>query len=81
MKNIRIFLSETFHFWLVKISVYLNRLVFVMWRTDKVFDVVVLSFQEQKLIHKVFDLIIYYVLVVRDVFTVDSHYLEFQGTH
>ena len=32
MKNIRVFLSETFHFLLVKCSVYLNRLVFVMYR-------------------------------------------------
>ena len=32
MKNIRIFLSENFHFSVVKFSVYLNRLVFVMLR-------------------------------------------------
>ena len=32
MKNIR-FLSEKFHFLVVKLSVYLNRLVFVMSRT------------------------------------------------
>ena len=30
MKNIRIFLSEKFHFLVVKFSVYLNRHVFVM---------------------------------------------------
>ena len=30
-KNIRIFLSENFHFLVVKFSVYLNRHVFVMW--------------------------------------------------
>ena len=30
MKNIRFFLSEIFHFAVVKFSVYLNRLVFVM---------------------------------------------------
>ena len=30
MKIIRIFLSEIFHFLVVKFSVYLNRLVFVM---------------------------------------------------
>ena len=30
MKNIRIFLSENFHFLVVKFSVYLNRHVFVM---------------------------------------------------
>ena len=29
-KNIRIFLSENFHFLMVKASVYLNRRVFVM---------------------------------------------------
>ena len=32
MKNIRIFLSENFHFLVVKFSVYLNRHVFVMCR-------------------------------------------------
>ena len=30
MKNISVFLSENFHFLVEKISVYLNRLVFVM---------------------------------------------------
>ena len=30
MKNIRIFLSENFHFLVVKFSVYLNKHVFVM---------------------------------------------------
>ena len=30
MKNIRIFLTENFHFLVVKFSVYLNRRVFVM---------------------------------------------------
>ena len=30
MKNIRIFLSENFHFFMVNFSVYLNRRVFVM---------------------------------------------------
>ena len=30
MKNIRFFLSENFHFLVVKFSVYLNRHVFVM---------------------------------------------------
>ena len=30
MKNIRIYLSENFHFLVVKFSVYLNRHVFVM---------------------------------------------------
>ena len=30
MKNIRIFLSENFHFLVIKFSVYLNRRVFVM---------------------------------------------------
>ena len=30
MKNIRLFLSENFHFLVVKFSVYLNRHVFVM---------------------------------------------------
>ena len=30
MKNIRIFISENFHFLVVKFSVYLNRRVFVM---------------------------------------------------
>ena len=30
MKNFRIFLSENFHFLVVKFSVYLNRRVFVM---------------------------------------------------
>ena len=29
-KNIRIFLSENFHFMVVKFSIYLNRRVFVM---------------------------------------------------
>ena len=29
MKNIRIFLSENFQFWVLKFSVYLNRRVFV----------------------------------------------------
>ena len=33
MKNIRIFLSENFHFLVVKFSVYLNRNVFVMSAT------------------------------------------------
>ena len=33
MKNIRVFLSENFHFLEVKFSVYLNRRVFVMLRT------------------------------------------------
>ena len=33
MKNIRI-LSENFHFLVVKCSIYLNRLVFVMFRSD-----------------------------------------------
>ena len=32
MKNIRVFLSENFHFLVVKFSVYLNRRVFVMRR-------------------------------------------------
>ena len=32
MKNIRFFLSENFHFLVVKFSVYLNRHVFVMYR-------------------------------------------------
>ena len=31
MKNIRIFLSDNFHFFVVKFSVYLNRHVFIMW--------------------------------------------------
>ena len=30
MKNIRVFLSENFHFLVVNFSVYLNRRVFVM---------------------------------------------------
>ena len=30
MKNIRIFSSENFQFWVVKVSIYLNRRVFVM---------------------------------------------------
>ena len=30
MKNIRMFLSENFQFWVLKFSVYLNRRVFVM---------------------------------------------------
>ena len=30
MKNIRIFLSENFHFMVVKVSIYLNKRVFVM---------------------------------------------------
>ena len=30
MKNIRDFLSKTYHFWMAKCSVYLNRLVYVM---------------------------------------------------
>ena len=30
MKNIRIFLSENFHFLVIKFSVYLNRRVFVI---------------------------------------------------
>ena len=30
VKNIRVFLSETFQFLVVKCSIYLNRLVFVM---------------------------------------------------
>ena len=43
MKNIRIFLSENFHFLVEKFSVYLNRLVFVMVRCieeylDKLFS-------------------------------------------
>ena len=33
MKNIRIFLSENFHFLVVKFSVYSNRRVFVMCPT------------------------------------------------
>ena len=36
MKNIRIFLSENFHFLVVKISVYLNRYVFVMLSESRV---------------------------------------------
>ena len=32
MKNIRIFPSDFFHFWVVNFSVYLNRHVFVMDR-------------------------------------------------
>ena len=35
MKNIRIFLSENFHFFMVKFSVYLNRRVNVMERPDQ----------------------------------------------
>ena len=31
MKNIRIFLTENFHFFVVKFSVYLNRYVFIMF--------------------------------------------------
>ena len=31
MESIRIFLSENFHFLVVKVSVYLNRRVFVMF--------------------------------------------------
>ena len=31
MKNIRVFLSENFHFLVVMFSVYLNRRVFVMY--------------------------------------------------
>ena len=38
MKNIRIFLSENFHFLLVKFSVYLNRRVFVMSENFQFFD-------------------------------------------
>ena len=34
MKNIRIFLPKTFHFLVGKFSVYLNRRVFVMYRTE-----------------------------------------------
>ena len=34
MKNIRFFLSENFHFLVVKFSVYLHRLVFVMISTS-----------------------------------------------
>ena len=34
MKNIRIFLSENFHFLVVKFSLYLNRHVFVMKNID-----------------------------------------------
>ena len=30
MKNIRVFISENFQFWVVKFSMYLNRRVFVM---------------------------------------------------
>ena len=37
MKNIRDFLSETFHFLVAKCSVYLNRLVFVMNTMDVLF--------------------------------------------
>ena len=35
MKNLRIFLSENFHFLVVKFSVYLNRCVFVMETSTK----------------------------------------------
>ena len=35
MKNIRIFLSENFHFLVVKFSVYLKRHVFVMFGKKK----------------------------------------------
>ena len=34
MENIRFFLSENFHFLVVKFSIYLNRRVFVMGRID-----------------------------------------------
>ena len=36
MKNIRIFLSEIFHFLVVKFSVYLNRHVFVKFKNQAV---------------------------------------------
>ena len=39
MKNIRIFLSENFHFLVVKFSVYLNRRVFVMIRAPPCLNV------------------------------------------
>ena len=35
MKNIRFFLSENFHFLVVKFSVYLNRHVFIMEGSDQ----------------------------------------------
>ena len=35
MKNIRIFVSENFQFLEVKVSIYLNRRVFVMLRSGK----------------------------------------------
>ena len=48
MKNIRFFLSENFHFLVVKFSVYLNRHVFVM-DAHKICDV---RMQEQQPINK-----------------------------
>ena len=41
MKNINIFLSENFHFLVVKFSVYLNRHVFVMGRLKREDDHVI----------------------------------------
>ena len=37
MKNIRIFLSESFHYLVVKFSIYLNRQVFAMGDPDHVY--------------------------------------------
>ena len=38
MKNIRVFLAENFHFLEVKFSIYLNRRVLVMHRTEPTND-------------------------------------------
>ena len=39
MKNIRLFLPENFHFWVVNFSVYLNRHVFVMASLTNMYQV------------------------------------------
>ena len=44
MKNIRFFLSENFHFLVVKFSVYLNRHVFVMILHNYSFSYIFWSF-------------------------------------
>ena len=41
MKNIRIFLSENFHFSMVKFSVYWNRRVFVMSNNNYIYEYII----------------------------------------
>ena len=51
MKNIRIFVSENFQFLEVKVSIYLNRRVFVMTvRQELLFYLMLISNEDQKAI-------------------------------